>query len=271
MKKQIALLLSLALAGASSAQVVIYSFGESTEYSTGAPQLTLGDGTTAASNSDLSRAFSTNAMQPQTDYTGPGFFGGWEASDSLNQNMDFPPLINQHTTTGGFDGLYFTLNATASEAGSFALLMMADASTTVNFSDLQSFTLAAARTTGTGQNAIAHAVIRVGSSYYVADTPANNVSSAYGDISLALTSWNTYDPASSLSAIGSSATLNGTDQVDAVGYLLFRNVLSTNTGGNTRFGVGKFEVVAVPEPSTYALLAGFATLGLILFRRRQRL
>jgi hypothetical protein len=27
-------------------------------------------------------------------------------------------------------------------------------------------------------------------------------------------------------------------------------------------------LAAVPEPSTYALLAGFATLGLVLFRRR---
>ncbi|MGC9451291.1 MAG: PEP-CTERM sorting domain-containing protein [Oceanipulchritudo sp.] len=37
---------------------------------------------------------------------------------------------------------------------------------------------------------------------------------------------------------------------------------------NIRIGETYADVTAVPEPSTYALLAGFATLGLVLFRRR---
>jgi hypothetical protein len=40
---------------------------------------------------------------------------------------------------------------------------------------------------------------------------------------------------------------------------------------NIRIGETYADVTAVPEPSTYALLAGFATLGLVMFRRRQRL
>jgi hypothetical protein len=44
--------------------------------------------------------------------------------------------------------------------------------------------------------------------------------------------------------------------------------ISIGTYNNT-FAIDDFEITAVPEPSTYALLAGLATLGLVIMRRRR--
>jgi hypothetical protein len=52
-------------------------------------------------------------------------------------------------------------------------------------------------------------------------------------------------------------------QTELVGF--DGTVSSTSIGIN----VDSFVVTAVPEPSTYALLAGMATLGLVMFRRRR--
>ncbi|MGC9452698.1 MAG: hypothetical protein ACP5I4_14765 [Oceanipulchritudo sp.] len=91
MKKILTSLSLLAIAGTCSAQVVIYSYGASTDYVTVGRQLKMTDGTTNATTSNWVRAFSTNQMQPDwgADPGGPAFFGGWEATGSLAQTMDF--------------------------------------------------------------------------------------------------------------------------------------------------------------------------------------
>jgi hypothetical protein len=270
MKRLLSTLLPIITCLSSFGQVVLYNHGPSTEYTDSGRSLRAVDGSTAVTTNDWNRAFSTtNLNQLSSNYTGPTFWGGYETTGSLAQTMDFTPQVasNQSAYAGGFDGPYFTLNNTTGSAGSHAFLMMGTTAST-DLSDLSSFSIGAQRSTGAGNAAAAHAVIRIGSSYYVSGT-GTSVGSSYVVQSLALSNWSTYDPATSISTIGIAASLNPTDQVDAVGFLLFRTVTDASPTGDVRYGVGQFTATAVPEPSTYALLAGMATLGLVLIRRRR--
>jgi hypothetical protein len=79
-----------------------------------------------------------------------------------------------------------------------------------------------------------------------------------------LSGWSEYDPTVNIFTIGASAT-PALDDITAIG------VLYTRTADNTTFAnfrVNEFTVTAVPEPATYALLAGAMVLGLVLLRRR---
>lgn len=50
---------------------------------------------------------------------------------------------------------------------------------------------------------------------------------------------------------------------------VFAGFTTRNNTGSVALGMDNFAFAAVPEPSTYALLAGFLTLGVVLFRRRR--
>lgn len=57
------------------------------------------------------------------------------------------------------------------------------------------------------------------------------------------------------------ATLNASDGFDLV---------ISRGGEDRRIGISGFEIVAIPEPSTYAALIGLLALGLVVLRRRRR-
>lgn len=54
----------------------------------------------------------------------------------------------------------------------------------------------------------------------------------------------------------------------ALSFQFIANSVTANAGPN-QFRVYDFEVTAVPEPSTFALMAGLMTLGLVLYRRQR--
>ncbi|MGC9452736.1 MAG: hypothetical protein ACP5I4_14955 [Oceanipulchritudo sp.] len=225
-----ALLLPILLAPL-SAQTTLFSYGESTDYVTSTNFLSMLDGTTDAGVNDFNRAFSATVnMSPEAPgYAGPAFFGGWETSGSLAQAMDFGPYIrNDWVQTGGFDGIFFDLNHSAFQEGRAAFVLMGDTVPT-NLSDLLAFSVSAGRNSGTGNFMLVRAVIRVAGNYYIGSTESS-IPGAYTNVSLDLSSWKHYYPATTMLDFSTPpATLAGTAQVDAVGVVLYRGV-ETTTG-----------------------------------------
>lgn len=72
---------------------------------------------------------------------------------------------------------------------------------------------------------------------------------------------------------GASTAATGTFTLDATGIadtdILWLRISASGAEGNQHL-VDSISVTAVPEPSTYALIGGFAALGLAMLRRRLR-
>jgi hypothetical protein len=80
--------------------------------------------------------------------------------------------------------------------------------------------------------------------------------------------WLAFDPEASLSVIGAVASPDLT-KVTGVG-VWFENERASNSDAGLGFHMTGIEVVAIPEPSTYAALFGVFALGLVMWRRRNR-
>jgi hypothetical protein len=84
-----------------------------------------------------------------------------------------------------------------------------------------------------------------------------------------------FDPIGSTTPIASqsttiSSTLFGIDQLS---YLVFNHNNTGGTGGYTSATTPRFDefnLVAIPEPSTYAAIFGLGALGLVVLRRRMK-
>lgn len=136
----------------------------------------------------------------------------------------------------------------------------------LDFSDV-SFSLNTGVNAARNPQQSVHFVVRQGTGdFYVSNRLGDLVGGVGAKIftQADLTSWSSYDPTTSIIAIGSSA--NPTlDNITAVGYL-FTDIDSSLATAS--FRMPEFTVTAVPEPATYALLAGLSVLGLVLLRRR---
>lgn len=267
--------LTAAISGSSALGDVFYTYGPSNTYSDTSTnrELEMEDGTTNATTANTSRAFNTTSMAPEAGgYTGPDFFGGWKATGSMNQTMGAAPRIsNNDSTLSGFDGPRFDLNATSGSAGSFAFLMLGDITNTA-YNNLESIVLGASRSGGSGNYAVAYAVVAVdngsGVSYYVSQQTVS-ISSSYGVNTLDIDGpWNSYDPGVDLSNVsGTAATLNATDTITYAGSLVVRGLSDGHSSTSARLSIGQLTVnAAVPEPGSCTLVG----LGsLLMFRRRK--
>lgn len=233
----------------------------------------------------LTSYYSGASITPLTNYSGPAFFGGWSlSSGSISVNA----IADNSSSAGGRDPWRFRSSSIATNETAFNLMVFAKG----QFSDPQaqtngftlnsssSFTLGASRvggqtltdaTNGTGLRW----VLQSGTNFYI--SALNNSAAAQfglGYTNLAsgdLTglSWFNYNPATSISAIGSTASLNFETLVFDSAGVLYKAARVTSSG-NIEMQYGQFlvDATAVPEPSTVALLASSLAALTALRRRR---
>ncbi len=120
----------------------------------------------------------------------------------------------------------------------------------------------------TNINAGARVIVQQGASYYVTDAQSF-VGGTPQTLAFNLTTatWFNFTPfVSGVEVIGSSATVSLTD-IEGIGfYATVENgaLVNTATGSQASY----FQATAVPEPATWALLAGSLTCLVVLRRRR---
>jgi|GEM_PF-3295002 len=284
------LVAALSVAGAAHAQTTIVDWGTSSTYVTA--DAVLNGYTTSGKAFDL-----TNEFNPQSGYSGPNFYGGasvvstngtgqWNATTGL--------LIKNNTTaaqsgTAGNDAFRFypTWSGTtgdgqqkfyAAVAFPKSEFLNGGSSSTVSISGTESVNLSFFLASSGYQvaNTNFRVLIKNGSDWYVSNTISytagtlKTVSSTFGS---AFTGWSNYNTAS-LNSIGTAATPVFND-VQAIGYLwTLSSAVGNNNGTNGSAFVSDFTFNAtltpIPEPSTYAALAGLAALcGVMIHRRRK--
>lgn len=108
-------------------------------------------------------------------------------------------------------------------------------------------------------------IIRLGSSFYA--TGGDSLAASTDLLDPASATWFNYDPLTDIEAIGTEAALANFDNLTAAGVLTTFDYTSASAI-YINAEMGEFQVNVIPEPHTYALIAGFAGL-LIAIRRRQ--
>ena len=248
-KTLITSLLALGLASAASAQTIV----DWDAYSSGT--------TTIRSQSGIADTLFSDSTVLGSNTTTGDIYGGYFTDTSV-------ATINKWeigNTDYASSALRMNLNNTT--GADFAGLALTAGSPTLNAGD--TFTLQASAGTLVGAYPVRW-LISNNSKYYVSDDVGTTIAKD-GDgtpLSTTLTglSWYEVDfssPASgTITVPGTATTDNVFDTVDGVGFL-------AADVDNSGMRFASFEVVAIPEPSTFALFAGALGLGLVLLRRRR--
>ena len=250
------------------AQITVVDFGESSTYVTSSQNLTGGNG-----------SFTTDVISPAAvNYSGPAFWGG------VNRGMDTWQLTDNNegfSSTGDFDNIRGRLGtAEIGVSATYAFMFSASQTFEIDNTD-SSFFLKARRVGGqteAGVTGVRWMLRDIDDNYYVSalnDTSAAQFSETYAQntgvtgSSLVDLSWFNYTFGTG--AVGSGITdttafFAGT-QFDAAGFNYTAKRVSG--AGAIEMQFADFTVVAIPEPSTLALL-GIAGLCAGLFARRRR-
>ena len=167
---------------------------------------------------------------------GEGSNNAWETSDTF---------------------LFFDSSPTFDTSGGGSLL----------WSNLDEFSFAANR--GSTFAGTTRAVIQIGGTWYASEAQTFTTTVSTYTIDIQDTNWLAFTPGTSLALSGTGdtlANLNASGNLQGVG--LWVNATS-GTGSNRQWRVDDLEITAIPEPSTYAVIAGLLALGLVAWRRRK--
>jgi hypothetical protein len=252
-----------------SAQSLV-SWGPSTEFvtATTAGQRTAAGGVIAF---DL-----TASLAPASGYTGSAFYGGAQATGSMNGG--FQIQNNNATNGGGNDVLVFgkanSVVAGDSVAGVF-LWKKSDFVTGADVSDVvtvTSFSYTSRVNGTTSAFSEARFVVQQGSTYLIsASVGLTTTSASYSLTDLSSVSWHTYNPTAGITSIGAQVPSPSFGAVTAAGIYL----TTTSTGTNGLYlALSQFStsgtITPVPEPASFASMAGLISLGWAGWARRKR-
>jgi hypothetical protein len=276
------ILASCAGAAALHGQANIVSWGPSTGYVTANQALNNWAGT--------GKTFSTSdSSSPTSNYSTPSglsatFYGGGSIVSTTGTGSFNTRNIGDNVANGGGnDVIRFIPTWSGTNAANQQMFYAATVfkkSDFLNYSSQQvqlassnSFNITWYGTTNFSGSSNVRLIVQDGSSWYLSSSLAAinvaSLTSTTGNFS-SLT-WSAYDPTTSLSTIGSSATPT-LDNVNAIGYLMTVGSTSGNNGNTAAFLVNQFNITAtaIPEPSTYAALAGALALVGVMVQRRRR-
>lgn len=222
-----------------------------------------------------SSALSPTSGYNGTTYYGAGFRGNWtlsaagntnvvSAADGTNDAIQFDNGSGTSAVDTGFAGLVYFKKTNFSGGGD---------SNQVNITSNSSFTARGTNAQNTGALEVRWVLQLADLSYAIsaANPSTFGNSNSYTNITsgdLTSLNWFSYDPSTSIMGIGSNKTMTFTD-IRQVGVWFGDTTNSVNARYQGRLSGFTADVTVVPEPATWALLAGGLT-ALVVFRRRNR-
>lgn len=219
----------------------------------------------------------STALTPPSNYNGPAIYGG--ASQEVTPGFNFTGtgryrMVNN--AGGDFLELFQNISwdTTPGKNRQMAAITYFKSDDPFAITANDAFSTAAWGTMqGTGAEILAGRwVVRdnVGDLYVSQETFALGTSKAtFTSSSLLSTNWALFDTSNDdmYQSYGTFGSITLSGLTGAGVYLEYARPNIDNNGGNGSFQLAEF--TAIPEPGTYALIAGILALGLVLLRRRR--
>ncbi|GEM_PF-3546168 len=273
------LIVSTAVSTSLVADVVIHYDGDNNNYGTGTLNL----------NDTAGSGYSTSSIAPSSGYTGPAFYGGTELVGTTLPTYAVSDTLNWTGETLGNDLIAWSVNGVDANDTVFGTFVF-DSSVDFQLDSSSQFYINSRRQGGRdlgGTTPGLRWVLRDATSgdLYISELLNQNFAAGYEETADIFTTsttstyteadpetlnWFNYAPAGTdISTIGSSASIDfNSATFDQAGFW-YAN--TRNVSGGLAMGFGQFAVdaVAIPEPSTFALV-GLTGLAALFAARRRR-